>query len=113
MNKQDISILNEIHRLIEERNALIADKAALLDALRSCVTACDHCANKYNKPCDVQPGHEMDCITCTDSCPCRDCKAGSGFKWVGRYVPGKHAAPNHLLPVGVQRAMNERKTKES
>lgn len=112
MNKQEMNLLNEIRLLIEERNALKADKEALIDELRRCVEACEYCDHQFNKPCDVQPGHEMDCVTCTDTCICRDCKGGINFKWAGRYTPGKHAAPEHPLPVGVQRAMEEDKARK-
>lgn len=112
MNKQEIGLLNEIQRVIEERNALKADKEALIDALRHSVTACDHCDHNLTKPCDVQPGHDIDCVACTDVCICRDCKAGCNFKWIGRVELGKHAAKEHPLPVGVQRAMEEDKARK-
>lgn len=113
MNKQQVSLLNEVRRIIEENNALKADKAALIDALRHCVTACEHCDHQFDKPCFAQPGHTIDCVSCTDPCPCRDCRAGSNFQWVGRVELGKHASPEHPLPVGVRRAMEEDKKKKA
>lgn len=115
MNKQELTILSEIQGIIEERNALRADKAALIDALRLCVTACEHCDHQFDKPCDVTPGHEMDCIICTDVCPCKDCKAGCNFKWVGRVELGKHAAkpsPADDMPIGIRAAMEEDKARK-
>lgn len=111
MDKQQVAILNEIRLLIEENNALKADKAALIDALRHTVGSCDNCKNGYGKPCDVQAGHILDCVACTDACPCRECRNGSHFEWIGRSPRGKHAAPEHPLPVGVQRAMEEDKAR--
>ena len=112
MNKQEIGLLNEIRLLIEERNALRADKEALIDALRHSVDGCSNCKNDYCKPCDVQDGHTIDCVACTDPCTCRECRAGDHFEWIGRSPRGKHAAPEHPLPVGVQRAMEEEKARK-
>ena len=115
MNKQDMNILNDIRLLIEERNALRADKAALIDALRHCVTACDHCDHNFTKPCDVIPGHDIDCVACTDVCVCRDCRAGINFKWIGRVELGKHAAkphPSDDMPLGIRAAMEEDKARK-
>lgn len=105
MNKQQVTLLNEVRLIIEENNALKADKAALIDALRHCVTACEHCDHYLTKPCFAQPGHAIDCVSCTDSCPCRECKAGSHFKWVGRVELGKHAIKENPLPLGIGAAM--------
>lgn len=112
MNKQELEILTNIQLIIDERNALRADKAALIDALRHTVSNCENCKNGYGKPCDVQEGHSMDCVTCTDVCPCKDCRNGSHFEWIGRSERGKHAAPEHPLPIGVQRAMEEEKVRK-
>ena len=112
MNKQEIGILNDIRLLIEERNALTADKAALIGVLRHSVDNCENCKNGYGKPCDVQEGHDVDCVTCTDACTCRECRDGSNFEWIGRSPKGKRAAPEHPLPVGVQMAMDQEKTRK-
>lgn len=113
MNKQEMGLLNDIRLLIEERNALRADKEALIDALRHSVDNCDSCKNNYGgKPCDVVKGHDIDCVSCTDACPCKDCRCGSHFEWIGRSERGKHAAKEHPLPVGVQMAMEQEKTRK-
>lgn len=105
MNKQEMNLLNELRLLIEERNALRADKEALIDALRHSVSNCDHCQHQNGSPCNVQEGHALDCVTCADACPCKDCRNGSRFEWIGRSPRGKHAAPEHPLPVGVKCVM--------
>ena len=112
MNKQQVSILNEIRLLIEENNALKADKEALIGALRHTVACCLWCKHGHGKPCNMQEGHTLDCVECTDVCPCKACRNGSHFEWIGRSPRGKHAAPEHPLPVGVQRAMEEEKARK-
>ena len=113
MNKQELNILADIQRIIEERNALRADKEALIDALRHSVNNCVHCKHEYRQPCTMLEGY-VDCVSCPSSnpCPCKDCRDGSRFEWIGRSPRGKHAAPEHPLPVGVQRAMEEEKARK-
>lgn len=112
MNKQQVTLLNEVRLIIEENNALKADKAALIDALRHTVNNCENCKNGYGAPCNVRAGHILDCVACADVCACRECHNGSHFEWIGRSERGKHAAPDHPLPVGVQRAMEEEKARK-
>lgn len=92
MNKTELTILSEIQHIIEERNALKADKEVLIEVIRHSVDNCDNCKNGYGKPCDVQEGHILDCVACTDHCVCLECRNGSHFEWIGRSERGKHAA---------------------
>lgn len=87
MNKEQMVLLDDVRRLIEERNALQADKQALIEALGKTVNNCEHCAHENMQPCNAN----IDCVCCTvrKDCPCAECKEGSHFEWRGR---GKHAA---------------------
>lgn len=89
MNKEQMVLLDDVRRLIEERNTLQADKQALIEALGKTVNNCEHCIHKNALPCK-EPGKGIDCVACEETCPCWVCKNGSHFEWKGRL--GKHAA---------------------
>lgn len=87
MNKEQMVLLDDVRRLIEERNTLQADKQALIEALDSTVNNCEHCIHENAQPCN----ESIDCVSCSNrkECPCAECRAGNHFEWRGR---GKHAA---------------------
>lgn len=116
MNKQELQLLNDIQLLIEERNALKADKEALIDALRHTVGNCNNCRNNTQRHCASWLGRAVDCVTCTDACVCKVCRNGSHFEWIGRSPRGKHAVKEHPsddMPVGIRAAMEEDKKKKA
>ena len=78
-NGEDVATLRYWAGYLDALYRVDAERAALIEAIRSSDDPCKHCSHALSEQSDCP----FDCETCQIECTCKTCKDGCNFEWCG------------------------------